>query len=124
MLVFDIAHRDSFNELDEWITDLNTLSAPNAFILLVGNKIDCIQDRMVTEDQARETAEKSGLDDIETSAKTGANLAEAFARLALGVLRGIRAGTIALPPVIRREDPIVNPFMPPPRQARQNTCGC
>jgi small GTP-binding protein len=97
VLVFDLTNKPSLDELDGWINDLNSLSAPNAVIILAGNKADLTEERIVTENEARETAKRYGLDYLETSAKNGDNIAETFVRLASGILRQVKAGAIAMP---------------------------
>jgi small GTP-binding protein len=104
VLVFDLTNKTSFDELNIWINDLNTLCAPNAFIILVGNKADLSDERAVSEDEARESAKRYNLEYLETSAKNGANIAETFARLGKGILRQVRAGQITRP---KRPDTVV-----------------
>jgi small GTP-binding protein len=91
LLVFDITQRSSFDELSQWMSDLNSLCAPNAYILLVGNKSDLADERSVAETDARETARRYNLEYIETSAKRGDHIADAVVRLAGGILRSVKA---------------------------------
>jgi small GTP-binding protein len=95
VLVFDLTQKPSFDQLNVWINDLNTLCAPNAVTILVGNKSDLADDRAVTESEVQETSKRYGLDYLETSAKTGDNIAETFARLGQAVLRQVKAGKVA-----------------------------
>jgi small GTP-binding protein len=105
VLVFDLTQKSSYDELNVWINDLNQLCAPNAFILLVGNKSDLNEDRVITENEARETATRYGLEYLETSAKTGDNISESFVRLGQGILRQVKSGKVAPPkPEPRTED--------------------
>jgi small GTP-binding protein len=97
VLVFDLTQKSSFDELNVWINDLNSLCAPNAFIILVGNKSDLPDDRAVTETDAQETAKRYNLEYLETSAKTGDNISEAFVRLGQGVLRQVKSGKVGVP---------------------------
>lgn len=90
ILVFDLTQKPSFDELNAWINDLNALCAPNAFIILVGNKSDLADDRAVSENEAQETAKRYNVEYLETSAKNGSNVEEAFVRLGQGILRGTK----------------------------------
>lgn len=82
MLVFDVTHRPSFTAIESWLKDLRTWADENLIITLVGNKVDLTEDaeasRQVTEQEAREWAESEGMIYMETSAKTGVNVEEAF----------------------------------------------
>jgi small GTP-binding protein len=93
VLVFDIASDGSFDDLDEWLHDLQVVN-PNAHIILVGNKSDLEAQRRVGAQQARDFAEKHKLEYIETSALNGANVTEAFTRLAFAVAKKVASGQI------------------------------
>ena len=94
VLVFDLTQRQSFDELNMWINDLNSLCSPNAYIILVGNKSDLEENRQIVETEAQEFAKRYNLVYLETSAKTGANVQETFVRLGQGILRHIKEGDI------------------------------
>jgi small GTP-binding protein len=102
VLVFDLTQKPSFEQLGLWINDLNTLCAPNAAIILVGNKTDLAEDRAVTESEIQDITKRYELDYLETSAKTGDNISEAFARLGQAVLRRVRSGEVT--PVRRPQE--------------------
>ncbi|KAH0792901.1 Ras family protein [Histomonas meleagridis] len=93
ILVFDLTSRQSFDELDTWINDLNALCTQNTYIILVGNKKD-LEDRQIVETEGEEYAKRHNLIYLETSAKDGTNVEEAFARLGMGILRRVKEGTI------------------------------
>jgi small GTP-binding protein len=94
VLVYDIASDSSFDDLGNWLHDLQQLCNPNAYILLVGNKIDLTADRKVGEQQARDFATQHKLDYLETSALSGQNVTEAFTRLAFAVAKKVTTGQI------------------------------
>jgi small GTP-binding protein len=94
VLVYDIASESSFDDLGNWLNDLQQLCNPNAYILLVGNKADLEGERRVGVEQARDFADKHKLDYLETSARSGANVTEAFTRLAFAVAKRVSSGQI------------------------------
>jgi 50S ribosomal subunit-associated GTPase HflX len=61
---------------------------------MVGNKADLVDDRTVSEGEAQEVAKRYNLEYLETSAKTGQHVAEAFIRLGNGILRQVKKGQI------------------------------
>jgi small GTP-binding protein len=102
VLVYDITNLSSFDGLSEWLSDLEGLAAPNAYILLVGNKADLEQSRQVGANLVRDFAEKHRLESIETSARNGRNVTEAFARLSLEVSTRVSNGSIVVGPTVNR----------------------
>jgi len=83
LLLFDLTREESYNELDLWLTELRAVTM-NVPIVLIGNKIDLIEERgrQVETDKAAIFAEKEDLFYLETSAKTGENVEDAFTKLA------------------------------------------
>ena len=94
LICYDITNRQSFEDLQGWITDINELAVPNAYLVLVGNKSDMADKRAVSEQEADEFATRNKLVRIETSAKDGTGIQEAFARLKDGILRNEKEGKI------------------------------
>ena len=48
LLVYDITSRKSFNDLKEWLGKLNEVGQQDIVILMVGNKTDLEEDRVVS----------------------------------------------------------------------------
>ncbi|WAR11224.1 RB27A-like protein [Mya arenaria] len=79
ILLFDLSNEQSFLNIRNWLTQLSTHAyCENPDIILCGNKVDLEDSRMITEERAREVAEKHGLPYFETSAATGHNVAKAI----------------------------------------------
>jgi Ras-related protein Rab-14 len=85
LLVYDITRRVTYNHLTSWLTDARNLTNPNTVIMLIGNKKDADDQRDVTYEEASQFAEEHGLVFLETSAKTGEHVEEAFMRAFLMV---------------------------------------
>jgi small GTP-binding protein len=82
LVTYDITRRQSFENLKTWINEAQNES-PRIMLMLVGNKNDLDDLRDVSTEEGRKFAEESGcIGFIETSAKNGVNVAEAF--LAMG----------------------------------------
>ncbi|XP_077287571.1 ras-related protein Rab-4B-like [Arctopsyche grandis] len=94
LLVYDSTSRDSFNALSNWLRDARTLASPNIVILLVGNKKDLEQAREVTFMEASQFAQENELVFLETSAKTGENVEEAFLKCSKTILAKIETGEL------------------------------
>lgn len=94
VLVFDLTNRHSFNTLSRWIDTITSLCAPNAYVVLVGNKNDLGGERKVTEAEAQEFARRNNILYLETSAKTDYNIKVIFERLAQGITNRIKENII------------------------------
>ena len=78
LLVYDITRKESFENIDKWISDLKSAGNENMSIILVGNKSDLENERKVTKEEAEEKAKLYNLAFMETSALNGTNIGKAF----------------------------------------------
>ncbi|PRP80728.1 ras-related protein Rab-2A [Planoprotostelium fungivorum] len=96
LLVYDITRRDTFNHLAEWLEDCRKYSNPNIVIMLIGNKCDLEEKRVVQKEEGEKFAKENGLFFIETSAKTDNNVDEAFVATAKEILERSERGELNL----------------------------
>ena len=81
LLIYDVTDKDSFKNLSNWIIEIEKNSSKQVLKVLIGNKTDLEDKRVVTYNQGKEFADTYGLKYIETSAKKNLNVNEAFATL-------------------------------------------
>eukprot|EP01114_Cavostelium_apophysatum_P008861 TRINITY_DN2174_c0_g2_i1.p1 TRINITY_DN2174_c0_g2~~TRINITY_DN2174_c0_g2_i1.p1 ORF type:complete len:202 (-),score=40.49 TRINITY_DN2174_c0_g2_i1:574-1179(-) len=81
LLVFDVTDPNSFLNCKHWLSEIQKNTTENTAIVLVGNKCDQEGKRMVSFSEADKFASSSGLKYIETSAKDGLRVEEAFSTL-------------------------------------------
>jgi small GTP-binding protein len=99
ILVFDITDRNSFDDLTTWLNDIRTLCDANAVIQLIGNKADLRSQRVVNLNEAEGFASHQRMQYLETSARVGENVREAFVRVATSIMtKGLKASN---PPIDR-----------------------
>lgn len=97
LLVFDIGNRESFANLRVWLEDAKKYAEPHEPVfLLLGNKNDQEKYREVTKDEGLRFAQEHNMEYIEASAKTGANVEEAFLRVTQRIHFLVEEGTIKL----------------------------
>jgi small GTP-binding protein len=82
LLVFDITMRQSFVNVEKWLDQIRKFSGADVPIILVGNKIDLVDSRVVTTDELQMFAAQKGMPFFETSAKTDYAVNDVFQKLA------------------------------------------
>lgn len=92
LLVYDITRRETFNHLTTWLEDARQHSNSNMVIMLIGNKTDLDSRREVRREEGEAFAREHGLVFMETSAKTAANVEEAFINTAKEIYEKIQEG--------------------------------
>lgn len=95
ILVYDITDRKSFDDLSFWLNDVHSLCDPNAAITLIGNKLDLADRRAVTPAEAQAFASNHQLTYLETSARGGDNVNEAFHRATKTVYEKAESGLLS-----------------------------
>lgn len=103
LLVFDLSRRSTFGHVTDWLNDLRQIAEPDIVVILVGNKADLASSdssssdtgprREVSSAEAADWARRNGvLRYVETSAKSGENVEEAFLAVAERIYQNIMAG--------------------------------
>ncbi|ORY70798.1 putative SEC4-like Rab/GTPase [Leucosporidium creatinivorum] len=82
LLVYDVTDERSFNNIRTWHSNVEQHASEGVNKILIGNKCDWSDKKVITEQQGQELAEELGLRYLETSAKTNINVEEAFFALA------------------------------------------
>lgn len=82
MLVYDVTDERSFNNIRNWLRNIDQYASEGVNKILIGNKCDDIDRRVVERERGVELAREYGLKFMETSAKNGVNVDEAFFTLA------------------------------------------
>ena len=81
LLLYDVTDKDSFKNLSNWLIEIEKNASKNVLKVLIGNKTDLEEKRVITYNQGKEFADTYGLKYIETSAKKNLNVNEAFETL-------------------------------------------
>lgn len=80
IIVYDVTDKESFDHVNSWIVECDRYGKENVLKILVGNKCDS-PNRQVSYEMGKEFADTLGLEFVETSAKTSANIEKAFLKI-------------------------------------------
>nr|XP_039258226.1 ras-related protein Rab-39B-like [Styela clava] len=95
VLVYDVSSSASFSHIERWMEEASAHVAPRSILfILIGQKSDLEEERKVTQEQGALFARKHKMPFIETSAKTGYNVEEAFHVLTECIYRQLQSGVI------------------------------
>jgi Ras-related protein Rab-1A len=78
IIVYDVTDLESFNNVKQWLKEIDRYACENVNKLLVGNKSDLADKRAVVQAEAEAFAEELGVKFLETSAKKSLNVEESF----------------------------------------------
>ncbi|AYV78414.1 MAG: putative ras-related protein Rab-10-like protein [Edafosvirus sp.] len=77
-IVYDITDPISFESVENWMKCIDYHAQEHCCKLLIGNKCDLEDERAISHQKGEDTAKEYNIKFIETSAKTGVNINEAF----------------------------------------------
>ena len=89
MVVYDITSSESFQNVQNWIQDIRQQSPKTVSIILIGNKIDLEDKRVINFDEGNEFAMNNGIIFGETSAKTGDGIEDIFLKSVQQIVKNI-----------------------------------
>jgi Ras-related protein Rab-1A len=81
ILMYDITDKNSFNNIGNWIKDVDRFTGKDVNKILVGNKCDIEEKRKVSCDTGKELADSLGIQFLEVSAKDSTNIDDIFLKL-------------------------------------------
>lgn len=107
LLVYDVTDESSFNNIRNWIRNIEQHASDNVNKILVGNKADMDESkRAVPTSQGQALADEYGIKFFETSAKTNFNVEQVFFSIARDIKQRIaESDSKAEPPTIKISKP-------------------
>ncbi|KAM9765887.1 ras-related protein Rab-8B [Menidia menidia] len=86
MLVYDITNEKSFDNIRNWIRNIEEHASSDVERMVLGNKSDMSDRRQVSRERGEKLAIDYGIKFLETSAKSSINVDEAFLTLARDIM--------------------------------------
>ena len=79
ILAYSVDDKKSFDHLNFWLNEIKTQSNPDVIIFLIGNKVDLINNKVISTEIAQNFVDNNNIFQFfETSAKTGYNAKNVF----------------------------------------------
>mmetsp|Transcript_49192 Transcript_49192/g.76788 ORF Transcript_49192/g.76788 Transcript_49192/m.76788 type:complete len:198 (-) Transcript_49192:348-941(-) len=82
IVVYDVTDNESFNNVKQWMNEIDKYASDKVNKMLVGNKCDLTSKKVVDYDTGKELADSLGIPFLETSAKNSTNVEQAFITMA------------------------------------------
>ena len=92
MVVYDITKEESFEHIKTWLSDCKELAPNTVLLVLVGNKTDLEEQRIISKERGENLAKENNMLFFETSAKLGDGIEQAFQKSIEAVDQRIRSG--------------------------------
>jgi Ras-related protein Rab-1A len=98
IIVYDVTDVESFNNVKQWLNEIDRYACEGVSKLLVGNKCDLVNKKQVDYNTAKEFADKLNIPFLETSAKNATNVEKAFLTMAAEIKNTIASQTTSVKP--------------------------
>ena len=85
LLVYDVTDRRSFESIRNWISQIQQHADVHVNKILVGNKCDMLDEKVVSTEEGQKLAKEFGVDFFECSAKNDINVEQSFLQVARAV---------------------------------------
>jgi len=82
LLTYDVTDENSFQNIRNWMKNIEEYAAENVNKILIGNKCDLVEKKVVDSQKGQQLAANYGIQFLETSAKNNINVEEAFISIA------------------------------------------
>ena len=97
IVVYDVTDQESFNNVKQWLQEIDRYACENVDKLLVGNKCDLTDKKVVEYTSAKGYADQLGISFLETSAKNATNVEQAFMTMAAEIKNRVGPSAAAQP---------------------------
>ena len=89
LIVFDLTNRETFLSLNEWINHCRSVQNQNMDLILIGNKSDLNQNRVVSTEEAKKFASDNNIEYFEISAYNKDDIKNIFDNAISGLFKKI-----------------------------------
>jgi len=97
LLVYDVTDEQSFQNIRNWVRNIEQHAAQNVDKVLIGNKCDMESDKVVDTARAQRLADEYRIKLFEASAKANINVNEAFICIAQDIKKRLMDNNVPTP---------------------------
>jgi Ras-related protein Rab-8A len=97
LLLYDITNEKSFDNIKTWIHNIEQHASEDVEKMILGNKCDMEDKRVITKEQGEKLAAEHGVPFMETSAKANINVEEAFTQIARAIKKKMDTKVVSTP---------------------------
>eukprot|EP00485_Elphidium_margaritaceum_P004880 CAMPEP_0202689270 /NCGR_PEP_ID=MMETSP1385-20130828/4571_1 /ASSEMBLY_ACC=CAM_ASM_000861 /TAXON_ID=933848 /ORGANISM="Elphidium margaritaceum" /LENGTH=217 /DNA_ID=CAMNT_0049344381 /DNA_START=59 /DNA_END=712 /DNA_ORIENTATION=- len=98
LLVYDVTDERSFLNIRTWMRNIETHSSGDIEKILVANKVDLKDERVISSERGQKLADEYGIKFVEASAKNDINVKDAFVEMATAIIAQRVGGVDCMPP--------------------------
>jgi len=117
IVVYDVTEVESFNNVKQWLHEIDRYACEGVNKLLVGNKCDMTTKKQVEYNTAKEFADSLSIPFLETSAKNATNVEQAFMTMASEI-----KNRMASTPALKAGNPTTLPIGKSTAPAKSSGC--
>ncbi|GAM27741.1 hypothetical protein SAMD00019534_109170 [Acytostelium subglobosum LB1] len=118
IVVYDVTDRVTFDNVKQWLSEIDRFACESVNKLLVGNKSDLVAKKVVDYNTAKAFADELNIPFLETSAKQSTNVDQAFTTMATEIKNRL---TASQPTAVNNTAKIV-PGSSAPIQTKSGCC--
>ena len=89
IIVYDVTDRETFDNVKQWMHEIERFANDNVCKVLVGNKVDLVEKRQVSKQEGEDFAKQYDIPYIETSAKSNISVEESFITMASQIKKSL-----------------------------------
>ncbi|KAL2917599.1 ras GTPase [Polyrhizophydium stewartii] len=114
IVVYDVTDQETFNNVKQWLQEIDRYASEGVHKLLVGNKSDLESKKVVDFKTASDFATQLGIPFLETSAKNATNVEQAFLTMAKQIKDKMGSSAAAQPNQNKTNITVGKPVGPQP----------
>ncbi|CAD8088843.1 unnamed protein product [Paramecium sonneborni] len=123
-ICYDVTREATFKNTEKWLAELKDHADGNIVIIMIGNKIDAIDQRTVRTDEAQNYCEQQKIGFIETSALDGTNIDLAFNKIVENIFNTIGSKTVKKVVQVESEHVVLSEPKVTQTKPKKNSEGC